>query len=132
MDFHGGSVVKNPLAIAGDTGWVSGPGRTHTLWSNSVHAPQLLSPCSRARPTRCSYGSRHALEPELCSKRSHHNQKLAHHNQSSPRSPQREKSPSAATKIQHSQKYRHIFIVKKQCIYKTESLCYTAEIITIL
>jgi len=46
MDFHGGSVVKNPLANAGDTGWISGPGRTHTLRSNSAHAPQLLSPCA--------------------------------------------------------------------------------------
>jgi len=46
MDFHGGSVVKNPLANARDTGWISGPGRTHTLRSNSAHAPQLLSPCA--------------------------------------------------------------------------------------
>ena len=58
MDLHGGSVVKNPLANAGDTGWISDPGRTHTLQSNSVRAPQLLSPCSRARepqlPSRCA------------------------------------------------------------------------------
>ena len=34
-DFPGGSVVKNPPADAGDTGSISGPGRSH-----------MLSPCT--------------------------------------------------------------------------------------
>ena len=33
-DFPGGAVVKNPPANAGDTGSISGPGRSHMLWSN--------------------------------------------------------------------------------------------------
>ena len=34
LGFRGGSVVKNPLANAGDTDSVSGPGRSHMPWSN--------------------------------------------------------------------------------------------------
>ena len=33
-DFPGGAVVKNPPANAGDTGSISGPGRSHMLQSN--------------------------------------------------------------------------------------------------
>ena len=33
-DFPGGAVVKNPLANAGDTGSIPGPGRSHMPWSN--------------------------------------------------------------------------------------------------
>ena len=33
-DFPGGAVVKNPPADAGDTGSISGLGRSHVLWSN--------------------------------------------------------------------------------------------------
>ena len=32
--FPGGSVVENLPANAGDTGLISGPGRSHMLWSN--------------------------------------------------------------------------------------------------
>jgi len=32
--FPGGSVVKNPLANAGNAGSTTGPGGSHTLWSN--------------------------------------------------------------------------------------------------
>ena len=41
--FPGGAVVKNPPANAGDTSSNPGPGRSHMLRSNLVHAPQLLS-----------------------------------------------------------------------------------------
>ena len=34
MDFPGGMVVKNPLANAGDTGSIPGPGRAHMPRSN--------------------------------------------------------------------------------------------------
>ena len=40
----GGPVVKNPLANAGDTGSISGPGRLHTPCSNWANVPQLLKP----------------------------------------------------------------------------------------
>ena len=45
--FPGGSVIKNPPANAGDTGWILGLGRSHMPQSNKVCVPRLL--CSRAR-----------------------------------------------------------------------------------
>ena len=33
-DFPGGTVVKNPPANAGDTGWSPGPVKSHMPWSN--------------------------------------------------------------------------------------------------
>ena len=42
-DFSGGPVIKNPSAIAGDTGLVPNPGRLHALRGNKAHAPQLLT-----------------------------------------------------------------------------------------
>ena len=60
---------------------------SHNYWA---HVPQLLK-------STC-------LEPVLCNKRSHRNEKPAHHNQEqSPLTATRE-SPRAATKTQHSQK----------------------------
>ena len=46
-DFPGGSVVKSLLANAGDPVSIPGPGRFRMPQSNK--APQVLSPCSRAR-----------------------------------------------------------------------------------
>ena len=40
--------MKTPPVNAGDTGSISCLGRSHMLWSNYVHVPQLLSLCSRA------------------------------------------------------------------------------------
>ena len=34
VDFHGGPVIKNPPANAGDTGSVPGMGKSHVLMSN--------------------------------------------------------------------------------------------------
>ena len=48
-DFPGGTVVKNPLANAGDMGSSPGPGRSHMPQSNQARVPQLLSLHSRAR-----------------------------------------------------------------------------------
>ena len=53
--FLGGSMVKNLSASAGDTRSIPCPGRSHILWRNEAHAPQLLSP----------YWA-HALEPGNC------------------------------------------------------------------
>ena len=77
--FPGGAVVTNPPANAGDTGSSPGLGRSHMPRSNQPREPQLLSLRSRAcepqllKPTR--------LEPVLRNKRSHDNEKLAHHNE---------------------------------------------------
>ena len=54
--FPGSSVVKNPPANTGDTGSIPGLGRSHMLWSNKTHVPQLLNLCSRA-------GERKLLNP---------------------------------------------------------------------
>ena len=54
-DFHGGAVVKNPPANAGDAGSSPGPGRSRMPWSNEARAPQLLILRSRAcEPQRLS------------------------------------------------------------------------------
>ena len=47
--FPGGSVVKNPPANAGDMDLIPGLGRSHMPRSIQAHAPQLLSPNSRAQ-----------------------------------------------------------------------------------
>ena len=47
--FPGGSVVKNLPANVGDKGSTPGPGRSHMLWSNKAHIPQLLCLGSGAR-----------------------------------------------------------------------------------
>ena len=60
-------MVKNPPANAGDTGSIPGLGRSHMPWSNWARAPQLLKPAH--------------LEPVLCNKRGHRNEKPAHRNE---------------------------------------------------
>jgi len=47
-DFPGGPAVKNLPAKAGDTGSISGLGRSHVLQGNEACGPQLPSLCSRA------------------------------------------------------------------------------------
>ena len=44
--FPSGSVVMNPPA--GDMGSIPDSGRSHMLWSNSAHVPQLFSLCSQS------------------------------------------------------------------------------------
>ena len=44
LDFPGGTVDKNPPDNAGDLGLVPGARRSHLLWNNLAHVPQLLSP----------------------------------------------------------------------------------------
>ena len=67
MGFPGGAVVKNPPANAGDMGLSPGPERSRVPWSNEARVPQLLKPA--------------CLEPVLCNKRSHCNEKSAHRNE---------------------------------------------------
>ena len=77
--FPSSAVVKNPPANAGETGSSPGPGRSHRLWSNKACTSQLLILCSRAREPQLLKPS--CLEPVLCNKRSHDNEKPAHHNE---------------------------------------------------
>ena len=108
--FSGGTVLKNPPANAGDTGSSPGPGRSHMPRSNWVREPQLLSPRAttteacvlRARAPHLLKPSH--LEPVLCNKRSHHNEKPAHCNEEWPPLATTRESPHTATKTQHSQK----------------------------
>ena len=65
--FPVGTVVKNLPANAGDMGLSPGPGRSQMPRSNWACEPQLLKPVR--------------LEPVLCNKRSHHNEKPAHRNE---------------------------------------------------
>ena len=73
--FPGGSMVKNAPSNAGDLGSIPSLGRSHMLQSNQACAPQLLSLCSRAWDPQLL--SLHTLEPVLCNKRSHCNEKPA-------------------------------------------------------
>ena len=107
--FPGSSVVKHPPANAGDMGLISDSGRSHMLWSNKSHKPQLLSWCSRAwepqplSPCTTTIGSpcprAHAQQQEKLPQWEAHAVQL----ESSPCSPQLEKTHTA-TKTQHSQK----------------------------
>ena len=62
LDLPGGTVVNNPPANAGDTGWSPGPGRSHMPWGNWAHEPQLLS--LRATTTEAHAPRAHALQQE--------------------------------------------------------------------
>ena len=89
-DFLGGPVVKNLSANAGDTGLIPGLGKSHMLQGNKARAPPLLKPA--------------CLEPVLCNKRSHHNEKPAlHYWRLAPAAATRERL-RAVTKTQRSQK----------------------------
>ena len=64
-------MVKNLPAKAGGLGLIPGPGRSHMPWSNQACAPE---------PGNHIYCSPHVLEPVLCNKRSHSNEKPTHCN----------------------------------------------------
>ena len=66
MDIPGGPVVKNLPANAGDMGSVPDLGRFHMPWSNSVLAPQLLTPALKSHtPQQEKPLRREAHEPQL-------------------------------------------------------------------
>ena len=49
--FPGSSVVKNLPANTGDMGSIPGLERSHMLWGNQAHVPQLENgPCSNKDP----------------------------------------------------------------------------------
>ena len=77
--FPGDSVVKNLPAKAGDTGLIPDPGRSHMPQSNEAHVPQPLSLGFRAQELQLR--KPRALQPVLCSKRSHCSEKPKRCNQ---------------------------------------------------
>ena len=66
-DFPDGTVVKNLPASVWDMGLIPGPGRSHTLWGNWVHAPKLLSLRSRACVPQLLRLHSRACKPQLLS-----------------------------------------------------------------
>ena len=102
LDFSGCTVVGSQPANAGDTGSSPGLGHSHVPRSKEAHAPQLLSLRSRAREPQLLKPT--CLEPVLCNKRSHRNEKPVHRNEEWPPLAATRESPRAATKTQSSQK----------------------------
>ena len=96
LDFPGGTVVKNLPANAGDRGSSPGPGKSHMPQSNKACAPQLLSLRPRAHEPQLL--SPRTLEPMLHNKRSHCNEKPAHHNEEEPPLAATRESPRTVTK----------------------------------
>ena len=62
-------MVKNPPANAGDMGLIPGLGKSHMLWWDQAHAPQLLSLSSR--PHKSQLQSWPAATPGGCAPRVH-------------------------------------------------------------
>ena len=79
LGFPGGAVVKNLPANAGDMGLSPGLRRSHILQSNKARVPQLLSLRSRAHEPQLLKPTH--LEPVLCNKGSHRNEKSARRNE---------------------------------------------------
>ena len=102
VGFLGGAVVKNPPANAGDMGSSPGPGGCHMPWSSLARVSQLLSLRSRAREPQLLKPV--CLEPVLCNKRSHRNEKPVHRNEEEPLLTATRGSLRAATKTQHHQR----------------------------
>ena len=75
--FFGGSLVNNPPSSAGDTDSIPHLGRVHVLWSDWACAPQAWSLCSGA--WELPLLSPRVLGPVLHNKRSHCDEKPAHH-----------------------------------------------------
>ena len=79
LGFPAGSMVKNLCSSAEDKGSICDRGRSHMSWTNWVPpTPQLLSLCSRVREPQLLKSV--CLEPVLCNKRSHHNERSAYPN----------------------------------------------------
>ena len=91
---------KESGANIGDTDSVPGPGRFHTLQSNWVRAPQLLSMYTIAWEPQLL--SLFALEPVLCKKRSHHYENPVHQNQRIVPTCSKQRKVHAATKAKCS------------------------------
>ena len=78
IGFPGGAVFENLPANAGDTGSSPGPGGSHMTQSSWACVPQLPSLNSGAREPQLLRPT--CLQPVLCNKRSHRDEKPAHQN----------------------------------------------------
>ena len=105
-DFPGDPVVKNSPANAGDMGSIPGLGRFHMPEGNEAHGLQLLSPSSWVCELQLLKPL--CLEPMLCNKRSHHNEKSMRHNKEWFLLTETRESPLLAMKTQCSQN-KHLF-----------------------
>ena len=110
LDFPGGSVVKNPLANAGDT-WVrSLVLEDPTCWGATKPVCHSYWACA-PESGRCNYWAHvlnfwnpRTLEPVFCNKRSRWNEKPSHCNWRVALLHHKYKKARRATKNQHSQK----------------------------
>ena len=85
---------KESPANAGDVGSIPDLGTFHITQGNSACVSQLLSWAWVLEPTCHSYSCLSALQPALCNKRSHRDEKPVHHQlESNPSSPHLHKSP---------------------------------------
>ena len=91
-DFPGGMPAK-----AEDVGSIPDPGRSHVLWNDSAHAPQLPSLlAATAKPK--------GLQPVLCNRRSRHDEQPMYHNKEQPSLAATGENPHTATETPQSQK----------------------------
>jgi len=93
-------VVKNPPANAEVMALIPGLGKSHMQQSNQTHAPQLLSPCSRAHELQLLKPNH--LNPVLLNKKSHQNEKSTPVNEEYPLPSATRESLWAAMKMQCS------------------------------
>ena len=96
QDFPGGTVDKNPLANAGDTGLTPGLGGFHKLQSNQCVHQEYWAPWSP------HIAAAEAHVPVLRNKRSHHSENSLHRDEERPLLTTTRESP--CTKTQHNQK----------------------------
>ena len=81
LDFPGGPMVKNPPANAGDTGSIPNPGRLHMPQGTCLIQEDCISAPNHLQNQDCTclvapqLLSQQALEPVLCNKRNHSNEK---------------------------------------------------------
>ena len=104
MDFHSGTVDRNPPANAGDMGSIPCLGRFHTLQSNQARVPQPLSLRSTAHKLQLL-----SPAPRACALQQEKPQQweASTPQQSSPLSTARE-SPRTAAKTQRSQSKKKV------------------------
>ena len=76
--FPGGSVVKNPPANAEDMGLIPDPGRSR-IFQGTLLVHQNYWVCALEPEDHSSWSPR-ALQPTLCNKRGHCNEKPEHCN----------------------------------------------------
>ena len=112
LGFPGGSVIKNLLASAGDTGSIPELGGSHMPLSN---LPLCRDYVTRAlEPKSHNYWSWQAQSPALCSKKRHYNKKPSHCSERVAPSRHNYRKARVARKTQRSQKIKiNYFFLKR-------------------